>query len=84
MEQWRDIPGYEGRYQVSDMGCVRSLGRWAKCGKNGVGSRWIWGRVLRPGRQPSGHLTVAVGKGNSIGVHRAVMLAFNGPPPAGQ
>lgn len=23
MEQWKDIPGYEGRYQVSDLGRVR-------------------------------------------------------------
>lgn len=22
VEQWRDIPGYEGRYQVSDLGRV--------------------------------------------------------------
>ena len=26
-ETWRDIPGYEGRYQVSDMGRVKSLAR---------------------------------------------------------
>jgi len=25
MEEWRDIAGYEGRYQVSNMGRVRSL-----------------------------------------------------------
>lgn len=25
MEQWKDIPGYEGRYQVSDRGDVKSL-----------------------------------------------------------
>jgi hypothetical protein len=25
MEQWKDIPGYEGRYQVSDQGRVKSL-----------------------------------------------------------
>lgn len=25
MEQWRDIPGFEGRYQVSDLGRVKSL-----------------------------------------------------------
>ena len=24
-EEWRDIPGYEGRYQVSDLGRVRSI-----------------------------------------------------------
>lgn len=25
MEQWKDVPGYEGRYQVSDLGNVRGL-----------------------------------------------------------
>lgn len=25
MEEWKDIPGYEGKYQVSDLGNVRSL-----------------------------------------------------------
>lgn len=25
MEQWKDIPGYEGRYKVSDLGRVKSL-----------------------------------------------------------
>lgn len=25
MEQWRDIPGFEGKYQVSDYGNVRSV-----------------------------------------------------------
>ena len=38
MEIWRDIKGYEGLYQVSNLGRVRSLnridslGRW-RCGK---------------------------------------------------
>lgn len=27
-EQWKDVPGYEGYYQVSDKGRVRSLDRW--------------------------------------------------------
>lgn len=28
-EEWRDIPGYEGLYQVSSLGRVRSL-PWAR------------------------------------------------------
>jgi len=27
MELWKDIPGYEGRYQVSNLGRVKSLPR---------------------------------------------------------
>lgn len=34
MEQWLDIPGYEGRYQVSDQGRVKSLARCYKIGKS--------------------------------------------------
>lgn len=26
-EVWRDVPGYEGYYQVSDMGRIRSVDR---------------------------------------------------------
>ena len=33
MENWKDIPGYEGLYQVSDMGNVRALNYWNKPGK---------------------------------------------------
>ena len=34
MEEWVDIRGYEGYYQVSNMGGVRSLDvkRWNGCG----------------------------------------------------
>ena len=28
MENWKDIKGYEGKYQVSDLGRVKSLKRW--------------------------------------------------------
>jgi len=30
MEIWKDIPGYEGRYQVSDLGNVRSVDRYMR------------------------------------------------------
>lgn len=31
MEKWKSIPGYEGYYEVSDQGRVRSLDRYVKC-----------------------------------------------------
>jgi NUMOD4 motif len=36
-EVWRDIPGYDGDYQVSTYGRIKSLRRWRACGCNGAG-----------------------------------------------
>ena len=65
-EQWRDIFGYDGMYQVSDLGRVRSL----KFGKT---------RVLRPGKNKWGYLQVLLSKGGkckNYKVHRLVASAF--------
>lgn len=83
MEVWKNIPGYEGRYQVSKQGRVRSVDHYVRCGKNGAGTRLVKGRVLRPGVCLSGHVSVALGKGNSKMVHALVLLAFKGAPPKG-
>ena len=31
-EIWKDVPGFEGSYQVSSLGRVRSLSRRIRCG----------------------------------------------------
>lgn len=33
LEIWKDIEGYEGLYQVSNYGRVKSLGRFTKSGR---------------------------------------------------
>jgi hypothetical protein len=72
-EQWRNIPGHEGAYQVSDRGRVRSFLRGHSNG-----------RLLRPGRMASGHVSVVLGRQcGSRTVHSLVMEAFVGPRPAG-
>lgn len=85
-ERWKDIPGYKGRYQVSDLGRVRSLDhqvrRVSRAGAEGT--RLSPGRILRPGAGYSGHVSVSLGKGNSKGVHALVLNAFVGPPSNGQ
>lgn len=68
-ETWKVIPGYEGQYEVSDQGRVKSYRRYKE------------GRILRPGRMPAGHLSVALGRRNSQCVHKLVLLAFVGAPP---
>lgn len=85
METWKDIPGYEGCYQVSDEGRVRSLAHHVRLVAHGRETvRLSPGRVLKPGPSgPFGHVTVALGRGNSRLVHQLVLGAFVGPRPTG-
>jgi hypothetical protein len=69
MEVWKLIPGYDGKYEVSDQGRVRSYRRSDA------------GHILSPGRMPGGHMSVALGRKNSQCVHKLVLLAFVGPAP---
>lgn len=87
IEVWKDIPGYEGKYQASTEGKIRSLdreitqiGRWGK-----PFTRKLKGQILRPGRYAkSGHVSVVLGRGtNGRPVHQLVLLTFIGPAPEG-
>ena len=83
-ETWKDVPGYEGKYQVSDLGRVRSLPHKVRVVAHGTeATRMSPGRILRPGPRSSGHLTVSLGRHNSQQVHQLVMRAFVGPRPDG-
>ena len=65
-EQWRDVDGYDGMYQVSDLGRVRSL----KYGKV---------KVMKQGKNRKGYLFVNLhryGKQKNVSVHRLVASAF--------
>lgn len=83
-EEWRPIDGWEGLYDVSDQGRVRSLARTV-VRSNGWIQPWPE-RILRPGTTPYGHLTVRLmrnGQGRSHYVHRLVLEAFTGSAPDG-
>lgn len=84
MEQWKDIPGYEGRYQVSDLGNVRSLPRPVRTvSKHGVESmRAIPGGLLRPQQHPQGYLQVKLGERTHI-IGPLVLAAFVSARPEG-
>lgn len=90
-EEWRSVVGFAGIYEVSDKGRVRSLDRVATysrvdqySGRTLTIRRKHAGRLLRLGRQSSGHMSVALGKeaGSKL-VHVLVLEAFIGPCPAG-
>ena len=76
-EVWRDVKGYEGLYQVSNMGLVKSLGRKDRFG------RVIKERILEPAVTHNGYLRVGLhvdGKRKMLRVHRLVCEAFHENP----
>jgi hypothetical protein len=79
-ERWLPVVGFEGRYEVSDHGRVRSLDRVQD---TETGPRQYRGKAIQPGTVKSGHRLVVLGKGNSRLVHALVLSAFVGPRPAG-
>lgn len=80
-EEWRPVVGFEGLYEVSSEGRVRSLDRNVR-GRHGM--RRISGVLLRPGIASNDYPTVAIGRGNTRTVHSLVAAAFIGPCPIGQ
>lgn len=82
-EQWRPVVGYEGIYEVSDHGRVRSLDRLVPRGSRPFRLK---GRLLAQSTMRSGHKRVALcknGKGRHHLVHRLVLEAFDRPCPEG-
>ena len=80
-EVWRDIDGYEGLYQVSDQGRVKSLERTYidKIGRE----RYVKERILKPVLTHYGYLRIelcASGKRKMFSVHRLVCQAFHENP----
>lgn len=77
-EVWKDIPGYEGMYQVSNMGRVKSLPRVVP---HGSSKTTIRERILRPGINRRGYRSVVLrreGKSITREVHVLVASAFLG------
>ena len=77
--RWAPVPGYEGRYEVSNYGVVRSLERMEQCG-DAVRQRSA--RTLKQWVDRHGYSSVRLSKGGvvrSFRVSRLVLLAFVGP-----
>ncbi len=82
-EQWADVVGYEGLYQVSNTGYVRSCDRTVKSAPK-VGFRVAKGGIIKRSLNGYGYLTVNLwrnGKGTTNRVHSLVARAFLGECP---
>lgn len=82
-ERWKDVVGYEGLYQVSDCGRIKSLDRIVPDKR--TGPKKLKGRILRPGTTGS-YLVVGLCKDGiqtTVRVHRLVAEAWLGPCPDG-
>ena len=82
-EIWKDVPGYEGYYQVSDIGRVRSLDR-VRTYKSGA-SKLLEGKMSNP-IMNDGYKRVTLtmkGKQKAFKISQLVAMAFLGHKPDG-
>ena len=79
-EIWKDVQGYEGLYQVSNLGSIKSLGRFVdklKC------HYWQEEKILKLRKRVDGYLNVILskkGKTKTFSVHRLVAMTFISNP----
>lgn len=74
MEIWKDIEGYNGKYQVSNLGNIRSFSRWAKgrilkggvCGTKGKSGPYRYVILVKSSRADA----------KNVYIHRLVALHF--------
>lgn len=89
VEQWRSVVGFDGYYEVSDQGCLRSCDRTIPItgGGDSYGAiRALRGRPLPLRPRPDGYVPCSLSKDGLRGnyfVHRLVAVAFVGPCPDG-
>lgn len=86
-EVWRAIEGYEGYYEVSDLGRVRSLDREITVATDPTRAPFVTrrkGKDLKPGIDRNGHVSVSLyreGECSQPVVHVLVLEAFVGARP---
>ncbi|MFC0225657.1 NUMOD4 motif-containing HNH endonuclease [Serratia aquatilis] len=82
-EIWTQARGWEGSYEVSNMGRVRSI---ARKGRKGSG-RTYGGKIIKQTfHKSSGYLVVSLSKDNKarqVLLHRLVLSSFKGDAPEG-
>lgn len=85
-EEWRPVVGYEGRYEVSSLGRIRSLD-WSYTRADGAQCHHK-GRMLNPTITPQGYSALGLSHPSSTRqrrylLHPLILSAFVGPRPDG-
>lgn len=76
LEIWKDVVGYDGIYEVSDLARIKSLSRYRRCGKGGY---IIPDRIRRQSLDSDGYLLVSLyikGVSEKLKVHRITAQSF--------
>lgn len=71
-EIWKDVVGYEGHYEVSNLGRIKSIDRIIRC-KNGV-YKCVDEKILKTNLDKYGYEVVYLKKNHFV--HRLVAIAF--------
>lgn len=77
LERWRQVPGYEGIYEISSFGRIKSLSRYVNSGYNS--KRLLSEVIMKPKTDRYGYLVICLykeGKRKHPTVHRLVGLSF--------
>jgi hypothetical protein len=86
IEEWKDLPGFNNKYQVSNLGNVRTVDRVCRTHKGGSYKRE--GKLLKPTINNCGYYHVNLwsnekNKGQNLRVHILVAMAFLNHEPCG-
>lgn len=76
-EDWVDAYGFDGIYEVSNLGRIKSIGRWVS---NGKSERWVKERIRKQVLVSDGRLTCPFNVNNkhySINVSVLIFQSFN-------
>lgn len=84
MEVWKAIPGYEGYYEASTLGVIRSVDRVVQAANRQLKQK---SKVLKYALDAKGYPRVALSKPGetlkTFTIHRLIALTFMGPRPEG-
>ena len=79
-EEWKNIPDYDGLYQASTFGRVRSIDRVIEAVIDGITQkRLVRGKVLSGGQNGHGYLFVYLSKNGKVSrfyIHRLIAITF--------